>query len=256
MSAFLKPSPEEWRAMLIEAALSGYLDDLQASAVVALGQERADGLIVRHERTRVTKDEVRSFVQSFLPRIRGADIAAKKNEMAGVLIRALGADRAAEVVAYATQRLSEYEESGGTIEALPPTVEVPDLFDLSKAEWWCKPGERGAHWPVVGTCKVDNVSGSTFRITSDVRGGENFCAYFVERDGRLIGGGFDGMGDKSSATKTWGNAKSGIPGRYGPGSESADREKVRLRKGDKVVLCVGSANSKTRSPASNVVVLP
>jgi hypothetical protein len=265
----VKLTRAEWVAIIVEAAMRLHNDrpDVKPSdrGIIydilkdALGRDKADAIVRQRDmpeavHVRIGKNESREIVKAALPYIPGDFREAKIAWAVDCAFAALGPERAAEVVAYARETVEAYEAAGGTIDELPTPATVADpLFD---AEWWSRHGENGAHWPVVGTCKVDAVTGSTFRITSDIRGGENFVAYFVERDGKLIGGKFDGLVSKSSGTKTWKNARTGYPGRFGPQSEAQNREKVKVRSGDKVIMCVGSANSKTRSPASNVVTVP
>lgn len=139
------------------------------------------------------------------------------------------------------------------VEEPTPTEPEPDppVSTEPPMEWWCKSSECAADWPVVSAITIDNVGGSTFRINLDppFSTGNNVICGFVFRDGRWVGGGFDGIGEsgRKQITKTWGNMKSGISGRNGPESESRNREYVKLRKGEDVLFIAISVTGKTKS---------
>ena len=144
----------------------------------------------------------------------------------------------------------------------PAEASDPAIVDLSRAEWWGKSSELAAGWPVVGGVRIAAIGGSTFDIVQEsgkeLQGSYQVVAYFVWRENRWLGGGFDGCGNEPFTTKrkTWGNAKTGIPGKHKGGDEQANRDKVRLRDGDAVVLCLLSTGSRTRTPASQCFLWP
>ena len=141
----------------------------------------------------------------------------------------------------------------------PPSDPVAGV-DLSRAEWWGKSSELAAAWPVSGDLRVSGIGGSTFDINqaTPLSGSGQVIAYFVRRDGRWVGGGFDGCGNDpfTFKRKTWGNAKTGIPGSHKGGDEQKNRDYVKLRDGDAVVLCLLSTGSRTRTPASQCFLWP
>jgi len=138
-----------------------------------------------------------------------------------------------------------------------PPAETPkppyEVVDLTQAEWWGKRQEMGTNFAVVSKLTVTDVNGSTFRLNLDpgIAGRDQVACYFVKRDGRWVGGGFDGCGETQfrSKVKTWGNAKSGIPGRSSPMGESKGRDYVKVRSGDNVALCVISTQARARTEA-------
>ncbi len=233
------------------------LEPLAAALAQSIGPKRAQALISTRKAIPWTKADTEALATVLWPMVPGNTSTEKRKAMTNAVRPCFAKKmRYVEVMDYVIAKIEE-ALAGPAPEPEPVPEPVPAVagVDLSRAEWWGKSNEKAADWKVVGGIRIDNVNGSTFDIHQDgerLRGKYQVIAYFVWRDGRWLGGGFDGCGNEPFGfkRKTWGNAKTGVPGKHKGGNEQANRDKVKLRKGDAVVLCLLSTGSKTRTPAS------
>lgn len=127
-----------------------------------------------------------------------------------------------------------------------------EQIDLTKAEWWGNSNEKRANQAeIVYTLKKVEIGSSTSRwITeSNAPFSNGAGCYFVYRDGRWVGGPFDGL-NPNGQVKTNGNIKSGLPGRY---FKPTRRAYVKPKLGEDIVFCILSSDCKYRSTSYKVM---
>jgi hypothetical protein len=250
----VKLTPAEWTTLVMQVVADIGLDAATSALERAIGKDRAQTLIRDKTGPALSKDDNRAIVRELYEIAPGADRTAKIDWAIGVAERTFeDPARRDEVIRYARARVEEDEAAGGSLTAPPAQPVEPEPVDLTRAEWWSKPSENGKNWPIVGKLRITSVNKSTFDIhpKPPLAGPNLVMAYFVLRAGRWVGGGFDGCGETAfeMKRKTWGNARTGIPGRNGPASEAENRAVMKPRSGEQIALCLLSVGTKTRTPA-------
>lgn len=156
-----------------------------------------------------------------------------------------------------------FEAGSGSGSGTTPTPPTGSKDILENAVWLAPNNSKFKSiesWPIVTKLEVKDLGPRTGRFIVDKPHltGECWVCFFVYRDGRWIGGGIDGIkgsGQVKSCNNATSSNKGGpLPGRYGPTkNESENRKYLRARKGEKVVFCLISETSKTRTSGFEIV---
>jgi len=242
----------EWTNLILAVVQSLGEDTVTGVMRRALGEERADLLIRDKKGPALSKDDNRAIVRELYEVCPGQTREEKIGWAIAIAQPAFETrERFMEVVRFVRGRVEADEAAGGTMDNPPPKPVAPsEPVDLAAATWWAKRGEVGASWPIVGAVRIDPAA-STFDIHPEppLSGPNLVVAYFVERNGEWIGGGFDGCGKApfTRKRKTWNNVRSGLPGRYGPNREEANRAVVRPKSGEMIAMCLLSVGRRERT---------
>jgi len=203
----VKLTEDEWVALAVAVVVDIGVQSVKDVLMDVLGGDRYTSLVVRKQSTPTTNDENHAIIRGLYPYIPGEDRTAKELYLIDLGRSVFNDDaRFSEVLAYVKNRVTQFEDAGGTIEHFPVPKHIVDEI----AMWYGGVNMSGAELDPNYQLTVSPDGRNWSTMPDDWRNGRGMlfpaiCAAAYQRtDGLWVGGKYDWL-PNPPRTRSWDN---------------------------------------------------